>query len=145
MEFEGSRLAGPYVLSELHLMRRYKDISLRRFAAIPAGGNRTDLPDDLQMECWRKHTSGAMDVMGRLSLGRPSVTIRTEFTKPEKGGYLHPHENRAITIAEGARLQGFPDAYKFVGSLTQITRQIGNAVPVELSSAIATHLLGQIL
>lgn len=145
VEFEGSRLAGPYVLSELHLMRRYKDISLRRFAAIPAGGNRTDLPDDLQMECWRKHTSGAMDVMGRLSLGRPSVTIRTEFTKPEKGRYLHPHENRAITIAEGARLQGFPDDYKFVGSLTQITRQIGNAVPVELSSAIANHLLGQIL
>lgn len=143
--FEGAQLAGPYVLSELHLMRQYQEISLRRFAAIPPGGNRTHLPDDLQMECWRKHTSGAMDVMGRLRLDRPSVTIRTEFTKPEKGRYLHPHENRAITIAEGARLQGFPDDYKFVGSLTQITRQIGNAVPVELSTALATHLLSKII
>lgn len=142
--FDGVELDGPYVLSELHLMRRYKEISLRRFAAIPPGGNRSHLPDELQMNCWRRHTSGAMDVMGRLSFDRPSVTIRTEFTKPEKGRYLHPSEDRAITIAEGARLQGFPDDYKFVGSLTQITKQIGNAVPVQLSEAIAAHLLKQI-
>lgn len=145
VQFEGAELSGPYVLSELHLMRSYREISLRRFAAIPPAGNRTHLPDELQMECWRRHTSGAMDVMGRLSFDRPSVTIRTEFTKPEKGRYLHPSENRAITIAEGARLQGFPDDYKFVGSLTQITRQIGNAVPIQLSEAIAAHLLSQVI
>lgn len=144
-EFKGVKLAGPYVVPELHLMRDYRDISLRRFAAIPPGGNRMDLPYDLQMECWRRHKSGAMDVMGRLRTDRPSVTIRTEFVKPEKGRYLHPHEDRAITIAEGARLQGFPDQFKFVGSLTQITRQIGNAVPVELGAAIAGHLLKQLL
>lgn len=142
--FDGAELAGAYAVPELHLMRNYRDISLRRFSAIPPGGNRSDLPDELQMECWRRHTSGSMDVMGRLRMDRPSVTIRTEFTKPEKGRYLHPYENRAISIAEGARLQGFPDSFKFVGSLTQITRQIGNAVPVELSSAIAAHLLKQL-
>lgn len=141
----GAQLPGPYVIPELHLMRNYRDISLRRFAAIPRGGNRSNLPDELQMECWRRHTSGSMDVMGRLRMDRPSVTIRTEFTKPEKGRYLHPHENRAITIAEGARLQGFPDRFKFIGSLTQITKQIGNAVPVELGAAIAAHLLKQIV
>lgn len=143
-DFEGVGMAGPYVIPELHLMRRYQDISRRRIAAIPPGGNRTDLPDELQMECWRRHTSGALDVMGRLRMDKPSVTIRTEFTKPEKGRYLHPHEDRAISVAEGARLQGFPDDFKFVGSLTQITKQIGNAVPLELGAAIAEHLLKRI-
>lgn len=144
-EFNGRDLKGAFRLDELHLMRNYHDISLRRFAAIPPGGSRADLPDDLKMDCWKRHTSGAMDVMGRLRLDRPSVTIRTEFTKPEKGRYLHPSEHRAITIAEGGRLQGFGDDFKFIGSLTQITRQIGNAVPLELASAVARHLLDQIL
>lgn len=143
-EYEGVRLNGAYRAAELHLMRDYREISRRRIAAIPPGGNRTDLPDELQMDCWRRHKTGALDVMGRLRWDQPSVTIRTEFTKPEKGRYLHPSENRAISIAEGARIQGFPDHYRFVGSLTQITRQIGNAVPVHLAEAIAGHLLGQI-
>lgn len=140
---EGHDLAGPFTLRELHLNRQYQEISLRRFAAIPPGGNRTDLPDELKAPCWRRHTTGSMDVMGRLRWDRPSVTIRTEFTKPEKGRYLHPEEPRAITIAEGARLQGFGDDYRFAGSLTQITRQIGNAVPLELGAAIGRHILTQ--
>ena len=78
--------------------------------------------------------------MGRLVWEKPSVTIRTEFFKPEKGRYLHPTENRAITHYEAAVLQGFPDTHRFVGSKTAIARQIGNAVPVPLSRAIASHL-----
>ena len=48
--------------------------------------------DDFKASCWRRHTTGSMDVMGRLRADRPSVTIRTEFFKPEKGHYLHPTE-----------------------------------------------------
>ena len=44
------------------------------------------------------------------------MTIRTEFFKPEKGRYLHPTEHRALTHHEAARIQGFPDDYKWVGS-----------------------------
>lgn len=79
--------------------------------------------------------------MGRLWTSRPSVTIRTEFFKPEKGRYLHPTENRAITHYEAALLQGFPRSHRFVGSRTAIARQIGNAVPIPLGRAIATQLL----
>jgi DNA (cytosine-5-)-methyltransferase len=82
-----------------------------------------------------------MDVMGRLRADRPSVTIRTEFFKPEKGRYLHPTENRAITHYEAALLQGFPDSHRFIGSRTAIARQIGNAVPIPLGAAIARKLL----
>lgn len=140
-EFFGACLPGAYRPFELHVGRDYADISMRRFRAIPAGGSRFDLPDDLLAPCWRGHTTGSGDVMGRLHWNKPSVTIRTEFFKPEKGRYLHPKEHRAITHYEAAVLQGFPDTHRFVGSKTAIARQIGNAVPVPLGRAIAAHLL----
>ncbi|MEU8270137.1 DNA cytosine methyltransferase, partial [Sphaerisporangium sp. NPDC049002] len=83
------------------------------------------------------HRSGSHDVMGRLYLDRPSVTIRTEFYKPEKGRYLHPWAHRPITHYEAALLQGFPEDYLWCGSKIEIARQIGNAVPVDLAKAIA--------
>lgn len=134
--FGGRDFRGAFRTDELHVTRMYEDRSKQRFRAIPAGGNRFDLPDDLKTPCWRSHTSGSGDVMGRLVWDRPSVTIRTEFFKPEKGRYLHPTEHRAITHLEAARIQGFPDDYLWVGSKTEIARQIGNAVPLELGRAL---------
>lgn len=130
-----------YSPRELHWNRDYRPLSLKRFATIPPGGNRFDLPDELKAPCWRNHSTGSGDVMGRLHLDRPSVTIRTEFFKPEKGRYLHPTEPRAITHYEAAVLQGFKDNHRFVGSRTAIARQIGNAVPIPLGRAIALQLL----
>lgn len=141
----GSRqVPGPFSPRELHLSRDYSEMSIERFKNIPAGGNRTDLPDDLKAPCWRRHTTGSMDVMGRLHWDRPSVTIRTEFFKPEKGRYLHPVENRAITHYEAALLQGFPETHRFIGSRTAIARQIGNAVPIPLGAAIARQILKEL-
>ncbi|MGM7420851.1 DNA cytosine methyltransferase [Cellulosimicrobium sp. CpK407] len=78
--------------------------------------------------------------MGRLEWEKPSVTIRTEFFKPEKGRFTHPTQHRAITHWEAARLQGFPDDHLWVGDRAQIARQIGNAVPVPLGEAVGRHL-----
>ncbi len=78
--------------------------------------------------------------MGRLWWDRPSVTIRTEFFKPEKGRYLHPTAHRPITHREAARLQSFPDDFVFEGTKIEIARQIGNAVPPLLGKAIAEHV-----
>ena len=132
----GMTMPGPFTTAELHVTRNYTETSLRRFAKIPAGGNRFDLPDELLAECWKKHKSGSGDVMGRLHWNKPSVTIRTEFFKPEKGRYLHPDPTvlRAITHFEAARLQGFPDTYKWIGTKTAVARQIGNAVPIQLAA-----------
>ncbi|KAA6436288.1 DNA cytosine methyltransferase [Agrococcus sediminis] len=127
--------------ADLHLGRRYTELSLARFKAIPQGGNRFSIEDhDLLPKCWKNHRTGSADVMGRLHWDRPSVTIRTEFFKPEKGRYLHPTANRAITHYEAAVLQGFPRSHRFVGSKTSIARQIGNAVPIPLGRAIATQI-----
>ena len=139
--FFGIELPGVFRPYELHVGRDYAEISKLRFRTIPEGGNRFDLPDRLKAPCWLGHTNGSGDVMGRLHWDKPSVTVRTEFFKPEKGRYLHPTEHRAITHYEAAVLQGFPDTHLFVGSKTAIARQIGNAVPVPLGRAIAQHLL----
>lgn len=140
VQFHGKTFSGSFTRDELHLGRKYAPLSLARFAMIPLNGNRFDLPFELKAPCWRKHTSGSGDVMGRLFWDRPSVTVRTEFFKPEKGRYLHPEADRAITHYEAAVLQGFPASHKFVGSKTAIARQIGNAVPIPLGKAIATQL-----
>lgn len=135
------KLVGPFAPRETHWARTYSDLSLRRFAAIPRGGGRRDLPESLMADCWVKHKTGSYDVMGRLHADRPSVTIRTEFFKPEKGRYLHPTADRAITHYEAALLQGFPESHRFVGSKVAIARQIGNAVPIPLGAAIGKLLL----
>jgi DNA (cytosine-5)-methyltransferase 1 len=136
----GVRIPGAFSGLTLHITRSYHPLSKERFKHIGEGGNRFDLPEILQSPCWRRHKTGSGDVMGRLRWDRPSVTIRTEFFKPEKGRYLHPTENRAITHLEAARLQGFDDTFRWCGSKLQIARQIGNAVPVELAAAIGKHI-----
>jgi DNA (cytosine-5)-methyltransferase 1 len=139
-DYAGRTFAGAFRTSELHLGRDYAKQSLERFAEIPLGGNRFDLPENLQAPCWIKHKTGSADVMGRMHWDKPSVTVRTEFFKPEKGRYLHPVEPRAITHLEAAKLQGFPDDRLWIGSKTAIAKQIGNAVPTALGRAIASRL-----
>ena len=140
--FDGSTkaVAGPYSTLELHVGRAPTAQSLERYRHIGPGQNRHALPERLQAPCWRKHKTGAGDVMGRLHWDRPSVTIRTEFFKPEKGRYLHPSEDRPLTHLEAAVLQGFPLDYRWCGSKVEIARQIGNAVPVQLAEAVGRSL-----
>ena len=140
--FRGKDFAGSFTPRQMHWSRRYTELSNMRFRKIPEGGNRFDLPDELLAPCWKRHKSGSADVMGRLHWDRPSVTIRTEFFKPEKGRYLHPHPkvHRTISHYEAAILQGFSDSHQFVGSRTAIARQIGNAVPIPLGAAIGRAL-----
>lgn len=125
----------------LHFGRNPTPTSLARYMAIPEEGmNRFDLQRnalDLTPPCWIKKTSGGTDLFGRLWWKRPSVTIRTEFYKPEKGRYLHPVQHRPITFREAARFQSFPDTFIFKGSKIEIAKQIGNAVPPLLAARLA--------
>jgi DNA (cytosine-5)-methyltransferase 1 len=125
---------------DLHFGRTPTEKSRQRYKAVPPGGNRFDLhrnAPEITPACWVRKISGGTDLFGRLWWDRPSVTIRTEFFKPEKGRYLHPDEHRPITHREAARLMGFPDDFKFRGTKVEIARQIGNAVPPPLAGAIA--------
>jgi DNA (cytosine-5)-methyltransferase 1 len=125
---------------DLHFGRNPTAKSIKRYKAVPPGGNRFDLQKNarhLTPKCWIRKTSGGTDLFGRLWWYRPSVTIRTEFFKPEKGRYLHPQKHRPITHREAARLMGFPDSFRFCGTKVEVARQIGNAVPPPLAGAIA--------
>lgn len=142
VEFRGEELPGAFCTRDLHFGRFYTQLSLDRFKAISLnGGSRSELPNHLKAPCWLKHSKGTGDVMGRLTWEKPSVTIRTEFFKPEKGRYIHPDEDRVITHYEAARIQGFPEDYRWVGTREEIARQIGNAVPIPLGEAIGRLLI----
>lgn len=94
------------------------------------GGSRTDLPEEYQLECHKK-TNGFKDVYGRMSWSKPSPTITGGCNSPSKGRFLHPVENRVISLREAALLQTFPVDYKFSFSSgkTGVAMMIGNALP----------------
>lgn len=105
-------------------------LNQKRIAAIPEGGGREHLPPDLQLACHvnnKKHRH--LDVYGRLAWDQPSVTITARFDSFTRGRFGHPTENRTLTLREGARLQSFPDWFRFFGNREEIARQVGNAVP----------------
>ena len=134
---------------DLHFGRTPTSLSVKRYKAIPKEGmNRFDLQraaPELTPACWIKKTAGGTDLFGRLWWDRPAFTIRTEFFKPEKGRYLHPVQHRPITHREAARLQSFPDSFRFTGSKIEIAKQIGNAVPPALAARIADCVLAMLM
>lgn len=127
-----------------HIGRNPTEKSKKRYRCVPPGGNRFNLPLSLMPECWKRKTKGGTDLFGRLWWDRPSVTIRTEFYKPEKGRYLHPVEHRPITHREAARLQSFSDTFQFIGKKIEVGIQIGNAVPPALAYQIGLTVMKEI-
>lgn len=114
-------------------------------ATPPNGGDRRHVSQDSQLKCHRSvdesTTPGFTDVYGRLRWDTPSVTITAKSSTPSCGRFLHPEQHRNISIREAAILQGFPQWYKFVGPLTHIYRQIGEAVPPLFASHIGWAIL----
>jgi DNA (cytosine-5)-methyltransferase 1 len=94
------------------------------------GGSRTDLPEEDQLDCHRR-CNGFKDVYGRMAWDDVAPTITSGCFNPSKGRFLHPEEDRAITMREAALLQGFPRRYKFPinTSKTSLALMIGNALP----------------
>lgn len=124
----------------LHFAAIHRDTTLRRFQCIPHdGGSRSSLPAEMQLKCHREYR-GHQDVYGRLYWDRPANTLTGGCIQPSKGRFLHPEQDRALTLREAARLQSFPDDYRFAGNKQQIALQIGNAVPPPLAFAIAVRI-----
>lgn len=119
------------------------DLAMSRIKLIPKCGDKRDIMKKASHLCpdsWKRMGNQAVDVWGRMDWNKPSNTIRCCFQSPSKGRYLHPSANRAITLREGARLQGIPDNWSFNGSNTSIAKQIGNGVPIPLSKAVAKSI-----
>ncbi|MDG1847327.1 MAG: DNA cytosine methyltransferase [Candidatus Marinimicrobia bacterium] len=108
---------------------------IKLMEALPEGGT----PKDVQKHL--RPSSGFGNSYSRLWWDRPSSTLTRNFGTPSSSRCIHPKVARALTTREGARIQGFPDHFKFSGSRTSKNLQIGNAVPPLLSKAIAKKIL----
>lgn len=115
----------------LHQAARHnsKMLEVMRFA----GSSRSELPEGLV-------SSGYSSCYSRMAADEPSPTITVKFTSPASSKCIHPFDDRAITPREAARLQSFPDTYRFLGSKTSVASQIGNAVPPLLAGSFAPLL-----
>lgn len=119
-----------------HHCAKAAQINLERMQHIPQGGSWRDIPFDLlPAGLQRARRSDHTKRYGRL---HPDALCSTILTKcdPHWGSFFHPTQDRVISVREAARIQSFPDDYKFTGSITQQYEQIGNAVPPLLGQAI---------
>jgi len=109
-----------------------------RIAAVPPGGNWKDLPAELlPPRFWRYRMTDQNGTYARLRWDRPAYTITCRAGNVTCGAFTHPQADRALSVREAARIQTFPDTFRFVGSLSDRYRQIGNAVPPLLAEAVA--------
>lgn len=106
-----------------HTIPHHSEKVLDRIKRLKQGENWQSLKEKEEIKSVH---SGAY---GRMKWDDISVTITTRFDTPSAGKFIHPVENRNITIREAARLQSFPDDFIFYGNKTSICKQIGNAVP----------------
>jgi len=126
----------------LHRSANHRLSTLETIRAIPRnGGSR---PKGVGPKCLDR-VKGFSDVYGRLNWDKPSITITHYARNPASGRYVHPEQDRGLTIREAALLQSFPSNIEFVGSFDSIFKQIGEAVPPMFACAIAAHVLVELI
>jgi DNA (cytosine-5)-methyltransferase 1 len=112
---------------------------------VPPGGTWRDVPPHLLPDRFRgMRRTDSTNLLGRLEPMLPAYTITAQFTNVTVGCNTHPYEPRPLSIREGARLQTFPDSYRFEGAFTSQVRQIGNAVPPVLAQILAAEIARQV-
>ena len=105
------------------------------------GGSRTDLSFEEQLNCHKK-CNGFKDIYGRMTWEKPSPTITGGCINPSKGRFIHPQEDRSITLREASLIQGFPRNYKFSLSkgIHPTAQLIGNAFPPKFAKYHALEI-----
>jgi DNA (cytosine-5)-methyltransferase 1 len=120
-----------------HYAANLSAANLQRLSLLKPGQDWRDLPRDLlppgmQRALRKDHTRR----FRRMTWDGIPRAVITRFRDPKSGEYIHPDQDRTITIREAARLQGFPDAFAFHGTRSSQYEQVGNAVPVQLAEAV---------
>ena len=117
---------------------------LRRIKSVKS--SRTDLPDDLVLDCHKKYPRGFRDVYGRMDWDDVAPTITRSSHNPSKGRFIHPSLNRGLNMFEALVLQGFPPTYKIqpgIG-LGKVASMIGEAFPPPMAKAQASCIMEQL-
>lgn len=132
-----------------HRWRTSRKAVQDRIAAVPVGGSRLDLPEEHRLACHTKLTKrSALASYGRVKADELAPTMTTRCTTPACGSFIHPTEDRGLSIREAAAFQTFPSTYVWTGGYDSVERQIGNAVPVVMAAELGLAvrgLLGDVL
>lgn len=131
-------LRGALNSCEGHIVTRNAPHIIERYKYIPAGGNWSNIPERL-MGSYKDRTRCHSGIYHRLEPDRPSIVLGNF----RKNMLIHPFEDRGLSVREAARIQSFPDSYKFCGSIGLQQQQVGNAVPPRLAEAVFTYIMGQ--
>jgi len=110
--------------------------------AIPKnGGSRRDIADtSILLKCHQEKPTVHKDVFGRMAWNQPAPTLTCRCTDVYCGRFVHPEQDRGLSLREAAALQTFPDDYEFFGTFFHIADQIGNAVPVKFAKQLGLAL-----
>lgn len=132
-----------------HFSPLLSDLQLERVRGLAPGQTMKDLPERLQHASFQKRANrrvmdgtpverrgGSPSGLKRFFADEPSLTITSAATRE----FVHPKEDRLLTLRECARLQTFPDSFVFVGSAPSRIQQIGNAIPPILARTVAEHI-----
>lgn len=120
-----------------HVPMEHKELVVERYKLIPEGGKlpEAELPDRLRSGYRSDNVKNYSHVYRRLSMKKPATTL-----VPGHNAFpIHPILNRTLTAREAARIQTFPDWFRFVGTRQQQCTLVGNAVPVVLAELFAQH------
>lgn len=144
---EPIRHGGTSKTDRLHTASRLSDLNYKRITVSKPGGTWRDWPAELRADCHKK-TSGKTypSVYGRMTWDEPAPTLTTQFYGFGNGRFGHPTQARALSLREGALLQGFPNDYSFAPDdhpiqFKTLGRMIGNAVPVDLGRVIGQSII----
>ena len=141
---------GAHPRDPLHTASKLSELNLARIRASRPGGTWRDWPKHLVADCHRRETGRTYPgVYGRMVWDEPAPTLTTQFYGFGNGRFGHPEQDRAISLREGAILQGFPNSYSFVPHGAPVHRKalgrmIGNAVPVTLGKVIGRSILAHL-
>lgn len=125
-----------------HFSARHKSETVKVIKSVPKdGGNR---PKGIGPQCLDR-VKGFSDVYGRLAWNRPAITITQYARNPASGRYVHPEQDRGLSIREAARLQSFPDDFQLCGRFDSMFKQIGEAVPPKFSCAVAASVFIELI
>ncbi|WP_417436933.1 DNA cytosine methyltransferase [Idiomarina abyssalis] len=117
-----------------NVTRNMAPINIERLKHLKPGAPRYDIPDHLRPNCHKGNNKGFANVYGRMSYESVSPTITCGCTVLSKGRFGHPTELRTISVREAARLQTFPDSFKFESDyIDHVCQIIGNALPCEFA------------
>ena len=122
----------------------HRDYFIELLSYIPQGKSALDPEVQKLIPKKLRPTSGFKNSYQRIIGDAPSPTITRNFTTPSSANCIHPSQDRALSIREGARCQSFPDWFYFLGTTDEKRLQIGNAVPPLLGKAIGESILNAI-